>query len=201
MPAELQQNRYDQLLRRVGGVVGPGSKVAEVLPELFPTLDVENVPGELLALMQTVLAFGSAEAPGAAAQFATVQIFNPVASGKLITVSSAVLTTLLLGGYRWAVVNTAAPTLVATAAPRDTRFPTTGDIVGQIRTDSTAVAVTRQGQMYMIANAAITLTDPNGLAILAPGTGLSFQNTDVNEAIRVTYYWRERVAQQSELNF
>ncbi len=48
MGQELQQNRYDQLIRRVGGIIGPGSKVVEALGELFPVIDVENVPGELL---------------------------------------------------------------------------------------------------------------------------------------------------------
>jgi len=60
---ELQQNRYDQLLRRVGDLKGPGSKVNDVLQELFPTIDVENVPGELLFLMGTHIGLGVLPSP------------------------------------------------------------------------------------------------------------------------------------------
>ena len=38
--SQLQQSRYDQLLRRVGDLKGPGSKVNDVLHELFPMFDL-----------------------------------------------------------------------------------------------------------------------------------------------------------------
>ena len=56
---EVQQNRWDQLIRRVSGSIGPGSRVSETLSELLPVMDVERVPGELLRLMGTDVAMAS----------------------------------------------------------------------------------------------------------------------------------------------
>ncbi len=86
--SELQQSRYDQLLRRVGDLKGPGSKASEILTEVFPTFDVEGYQGELQALNRRVLGIGASTILGAAGELAKIQLFNPAGSGLLITVTS-----------------------------------------------------------------------------------------------------------------
>ena len=84
---ELQQNRYDRLLRRVGGLIGAKSMVNDALGELFPMLEVENVPGELLALLGTQLGWCSASLGPSVGNFNHHQLFNPADSGVVITVT------------------------------------------------------------------------------------------------------------------
>ena len=88
---QLQQNRYDQLLRRVADLKGPGSKVNDVLTELFPMIDVENPPAELLVLMGSRIAIGSINQPAPGALlFEQHMLSNPVGSGAIITLLECV---------------------------------------------------------------------------------------------------------------
>ncbi len=201
MPNELQQTRYDQLVRRVGGIIGPGSKVAEALPELFPMVDVERVPGELLVLGGTRIAMGSIEVSAGPAVAATIQLFNPVDSGFLVTISSAIISSGSGTQVRWNIETTPLTTLSTNRAFRDGRLSGVPRPVAQIRSVETAAATTRSGQMRMLANTPYRLEDPNGVAVLAPGTGLTIQDISLHQLLAVTLFWRERVALQSELSF
>ena len=44
-------------------------------------------------------------------------------------------------------------------------------------------------------------TDENGVCVLAPGTGLDIGIDDSGDTLSFSFYWRERVAEPSELNF
>jgi len=199
MGHELQQTRYDQLIRRVGGIIGPGSKVAEALSELFPVLDVENVPGELLLLGQTQLCIGSSSLTAAAAEQARVQVFNPAGSGKLVTVSTTVFSTVTAQELRWASNNTALTTGVGTQVFRDRRLVGTSRPTAQIRTDSTVAQTDAHGQTRILANTPYQINDENSVAVLPPGAGFEVGTTVVNTQLHVTFFWRERVALESEL--
>ncbi len=201
MPNELQQTRYDQLVRRVGGIIGPGSKVAEALPELFPMIDVERVPGELLVLGGTRLAMGSIEVSAGPAVAATIQLFNPVDSGFLVTCSSVIVSSGSSTAVRWNIETTPLTTLSTNHAFRDGRLSGVPRPVAQIRSVETAAATTRNVQFRMLANTPYTITDGNSLAVLPPGTGLTIQDISLNQILGVTFFWRERVALQSELSF
>lgn len=201
MPNELQQTRYDQLVRRVGGIIGPGSKVAEALPELFPMVDVERVPGELLMLGGTRVAMGSIEISAGPAVFATIQLFNPANSGFLVTCSHLIVSSGSGTQVRWNLETTPLTDLSTNRAFRDGRLTGVPRPVAEIRSVETAAAVTRSGQMRMLANTPYTIVDPNAVAILAPGTGLTIQDISLNQIIAVTFFWRERVALESELSF
>jgi len=121
---ELQQNRYDQLLRRVGDLKGPGSKVNDVLQELFPTIDVENVPGELLFLMGTRIGWGGASKAAAAGKKAAIQLFNPIGSGQLVTVSTVIVTGNNTQIISWGLSTSALATNTGVPRLRDSRTGT-----------------------------------------------------------------------------
>ncbi len=198
---ELQQTRYDQIIRRVGGIIGPGSKVAEALSELFPVIDVERVPGELLLLGQTALCLGAGSITGAVGEAARIQVFNPAGSGKLVAVSSTVLSTATTQQMRFATTNTALTTGLGTEVFRDRRLPGTSRPVSQIRTDSTVAKTDAHGQFRVLANTPHELPDENTVAVLPPGAGFEVGADTFNTNIVVTFFWRERVALESELNF
>ncbi len=201
MSSELQQNRYDQIMRRVGGMIGTGSKVSEVLTELFPVVDLERVPGELLLLGGTRLCQGASIVTGAAGERARIQVFNPADSGTLITVSSVRLSTLSIQNIRWATTETALTTGVGTEVFRDRRLPLLGRPVGAIRTDSTVAATGAHGLARLLASVMYSIEDPNAVAVLPPGTGFEVGADTVATTVVATFYWRERTAEQSELSF
>jgi len=197
---ELQTNRYDALLRRVGDLKGPGSKVAEVLTELFPIFDVENLPSELYILGGTDICFGGGILTPAAGEFAGLQIFNPIGSSKILTVTSLVVASTANNTIRWGVSNNPLSNGIGTETFRDTRRTITARPSGQIRIESDAAFVGNTGQTRVLANDPFTLHDKNGLAVLLPGIGFDLGSQIAAAPVHFTFYWRERVAEPSELN-
>jgi len=195
----IQQNRYDQLLRRVGGIIGPGSKVGAVVGDLFPMLDVERVPGELLALMGTHLAWGGTNQAGFAALTNQAQLFNPVDSGLLITVTRVDINSSSSQPIGMGVVTTFL-TPVPNEHFRDGRL---GDTLpaGQLAINTAAAAdPANQWVGRFQSPDFFKLRDDNGLAVLSPGTGLQITSFTVNTTLQIAWMWRERPAEQSELN-
>jgi len=196
---ELQQNRYDQLLRRVGDLKGPGSKVSDVLQELFPVIDVENVPGELLLLMGTRIGWASSAKVPTAAKRAGIQLFNPAGSGHLITISSCTLSASGSGLFTWGLVETALATNTGIPVLRDSRVGVGPSGVAELRTSPDVVAQS-SGQIKIGANLVFSLPELNSVCVLSPGSGLTVVGfTDVG--IHVGFQYRERVAEPSELTF
>jgi len=196
---ELQQGRYDQLLRRVGDLKGPGSKVNDVLQELFPTMDVENVPGELLFLMGTRIGWASGSKSPTAGKRAGIQLFNPAGSGQLVTVSTVILNSGAASAITYGIVSAALATNTGTPRHRDGRVGVGPSGVAELRTSPDAVALL-SGQIRLASSVSFTLRDGNSVCVLSPGTGVSFiGSTDV--ATTVNFFYRERIAEPSELNF
>jgi len=198
---ELQQNRYDQLLRRVGGMTGPGAKVAEVIPEVFPVIDLENLPAELYLLSGTRLAFGGVQQIGLAGESARIQLFNPADSGQIVTLTTANLNLSITGGIRFVVTPNVEPTNDLGIRFRDTRLGVLTRPTAEVRSSSNAAVLAGTGEFRIQANVPLYLTDPNGIVVLAPGTGITFNTVVVATTFTGTFFWRERVAEQSELNF
>jgi len=198
---EIQQNRYDQLLRRVAGIIGPGSKVSQVITELFPMIDVENVPSELLALSNTALAFRSTNITAAAGLSNASQLANPDGSGKIITVTQILIS---INTTTVATLTLANPLLANSngfGELRDSRTgqPGGGTAVGNTRIETGAV-VNAGLQMRIETNLAYSLRDNNDIAILLPGDQLTIGISAVALNLIVGYFWRERVAERSELS-
>jgi len=198
---EIQQGRYDALLRRVADLKGPGSKVNDVLEELFPVIDVENVPAELYRLSQIDLCMGGGTANGIAAQAGRGQIFNPAGSGKVITVTQAGFSASSTAITRWGRSSVALTTALQTQIFRDVRHPITNLPTGQIRNQTSVALAPATGQIRVLASTPFILKDENGLAVLTEGNGFEIGTDLLNGLGNFYFYWRERVAEPSEVNF
>ena len=200
MTYEVQQTRWDRIIRRVSGSIGPGSRVAETLSELFPVLDVERVPGELLLLGGTRLAWGGDSRPGVAGNTGKIQLFNPAGSQTILTVTRILYHAQFNGLMRLAMELLPRTTNVATARYRDSRLGNTDPPVGQIRSETTATIVTILNRLWSEDNTQQDIRDENSVAVLAPGAGITMQADAANIQINVTFFWRERPAEESELS-
>jgi len=197
----LQQNRYDQLLRRVGDLKGQGSKVADVLAELFPMFDVESDRGELQILSGTDICVGATTVGPSAGNSPRIQVFNPVGSGKIATVTTVYPTTPNTGIVRMATATIALTTGIGTEVFRDRRRAVTQRPTCQMRTDLTAALTDGNWLFRQLASNSELIHDDNGVAVLAPGTGLEVGHGSLNTTLLCSFMWRERVAEPSELSF
>jgi len=197
---EIQQTRWDRMVRRVAGIIGPGSKVAEVITELFPMINVEEPPPELLLLGGTVLGMGASDLTGAAGQQPKIQLFNPVGSGQIVTVTDLFFTATASVVFRVSRDTAPLASGIATQVARDTRqiassLPTAG-----MFQESSVGFINANMIFFSALNLAQHKFSPNGIMVLAPGTGITISTTTAASRILVTFLWRERPAEQSELN-
>jgi len=199
--SELQQNRYDRLIRRVGGIIGVGSKVSEVLTELFPMIDVEGDRGELQLISGTALGMGGQVKSGASGETAKIQLFNPVDSGKLITVTDIFIAADATQNIFLSRTTILLSSGVGTQLPRDTRQSLTDRPVGAIFSESSVPFADAHMQIRLIASTTFHMHATNDLMVLSPGNGMTVGSGIAQSTFRVSFLWRERAAEQSELNF
>jgi len=196
---EIQQTRYDQVVRRVGGIIGPGSKVGGVIPELFPMIDVEEPPTELLILGGTHAAFAGGTNAAVAGQAGRFSVFNPAGSGALITVTSFAFSSSSALTLRYGIVNIALPA-VSTQLFVDTRRGITPRPLGQFGQTNSIALAPATGQLRIFSNVPHGLQSDKGIFVLGPGTGLEVGGSGFNAVTHCTFHWRERAALESELN-
>jgi len=197
---EIQQNRWDRLIRRSAGIVGGGSQVNDTLNELFPVMDIERVPGELLALSGFRLGMCSSILAASAAEFNHHQLFNPANSGVLLTVTQvAMISGPATITFRFSTFVGALLVLAGNERRRDTRGGTTAELTGQSRTDQNAAGGGLDYRIRNLANETQIVKDENGVAILFPGTGLQISSDVLNTTSTVGFFWRERAFEPSEI--
>ncbi len=200
MTNEIQQTRYDRLLRRVAGIIGPGSKVGEVLTELFPTIDVENVPSELLLLMGTRTAFGGGSITASAGESPKMGLFNPAGSNTIVTLTDVVaITGTNANVIRWGLNTNELGTIISTQQFTDTRNALNQLPVARVATESAVALANATGQTRVTINVPFYLRGKNDLAMLRPGIGFEIGCNATTSLIMVTFYWRERPMETSEL--
>ncbi len=164
-------------------------------------IDVEQVPGELLILGGTNICAGAISVTGAAGEAARAQLFNPADSGKLLTVSKLIIAVGFGAVIRIAINNLALTTAVNTEIFRDRRNPITNRPTGVIRTDSTVALADANMQFFLGSGGLpVIIEDKNAIAVLSPGSGIQVGMNVNAQTIFVTFLWRERVAEPSELN-
>ena len=199
MSQDLQTARYDQLVRRVGGLLGGGSKVTETLAEVFPVLELEDTTPELIALSGWRTAWQSTERSPNVALVSTSQLRNPAGSGVIAVVTQVGLHVTVPAPVQMQI----STPLIGTPVPglfRDSRFGVPRNTVCQV---SSADGPVIGGGLRIRVPAAenIFLRDDNGIVVLTPGTTLSISTVIVNILMTVNYVWRERIALDSEINF
>ncbi len=200
MPNDLQTARYDGLIRRVGGLLGGGSKVTETLSELFPMIDVENLPAELLFLAGWRTGYRAINTSATVGETSRSQLINPAGSGLIVAVTDVWLTSGATEVIAYSLVDVLF-TPVFPGRKRDTR-------TGAIEDTGTVVALEQIGNTIQRGafNVAATETfhhfaQSNDLFVLSPGTAIEYGTTTDNTNLAITYMWRERAALSSELNF
>jgi len=201
MTYEVQQTRWDQLIRRTSGSIGPGSRVSETLSELFPVMEVETNKGELQLLQGTRLAMSGGDLAAVAGQVQLTSLFNPVNSGTIITVTQVIVATSGASGIGWGLATTRVPGPLGTETFRDTRLSLGAVPVGQVGEVTQVAAGISQAFTVLPNNTPFQLIDENDVAVLAPGTALHVNTTTVATQLIYTYLWRERAALPSELQF
>lgn len=199
MTNEIQQTRYDRLLRRVAGIIGPGSKVSEVLTELFPVLDVESVPSELLILAGTRTAFGGGTIVSAAGEAPKAGLFNPAGSNTIVTLTDVRFSVNLTQTVRWGINVVELGTQIATELFTDTRNPLAQRPVGRVSQESAVALSNATGQTRLSALTPFHLEGKNDLVTLRPGVGFTIGINGLNTAIFYCFYWRERAMETSEV--
>lgn len=198
---ELQQNRYDQLIRRVGNIVSPGSMVNDALNELFPMIDVENLNAELSLLTGWRLAYGTVETVGVALNQNLIQLFNPADSGHLVVIERIDIRVPAAENVRYALSSTPLTNFTANQERRDSREGVANSPIAQLRDVNQLGGIPNFGVVFVQTNVNFTMQDKRGLFVLAPNTGLTVANTIVNNNLQVSMQWRERIAEPAELNF
>lgn len=200
MTNDLQTARYDGLIRRVGGLLGGGSKVTETLSELFPMIDVENLPAELLLLSGWRTGYRAINVTATVGETSRAQLINPIGSGLLVTVTDVWINVPSFVQINYTLEDTLfTPTFVGRL--RDARTGALADSSAVVALQKTGNTV-RRGTFTIGANETFHhRAQGNELFVLSPGTALEYGGDADNKAIEVTFYWRERAALSSELNF
>jgi len=199
--ADLQQTRYDKLIRRVANIVGAGAIVTETLQEVFPTIDLENVPAELMVLGGWRLAHRGTDITAAAGKKTASQLFNPVDSGQVIVLTQAIISVSPGDTVGLRLDTTPLTSSNGFGQYRDARAgdPITDAAVGNTRIDIDLV-ITPLSEIIINVLDPFVLKDDNGVAVLMPGNGFTIGNQANAARLAVTYFWRERTLEAAELN-
>jgi len=200
MTYEVQQTRWDRIIRRVSGSIGPGSRVSETLSELFPMVDVEQVPGELLILGGTQLAFGGFSLAASVGEINKWQLVNPADSGNLVILEKVIYTSAANEEIRWDITSTLFGAAANTQRVLDVRIGVDQLPVARVNFDQAAGGTNLTGIAAVTADVSFVLENENPIAILAPATAFQISGTTQNVASKIAFYWRERPALESELS-
>ena len=197
----VQTARHDGLIRRLFSIKGGGSQLAETLGDAFPIIPLEGGPIELLKLAGWELGIGGLQAQSAVGTTHAVQLLNPAGSGKIIIPTTCWYALDSASTVFFGVTDVQLAGAATQGRQRDTREGVLAQTAGLIVEGDSAVPPVGAGRLVTEINIPLKLEDSDGLAVLAPGTALTLVSVGTNLTTRVTFIWRERVAEPSELNF
>jgi len=196
----VQTARHDGLLRRLFSIKGGGSLLAETLGDAFPVIPLEGGPIELLKLAGWELGIAGLSTTSPVAQTVGGQLFNPPNSGKLVIPTTVWFSSPNAGRVFLGVTDVALAT-AATGRHRDTREGLVARTTGIVRHGNAPAVPTNAARFQILADETFILEDSDGLAVLAPGTGLTIVSVVTNITLHSGWLWRERIAEPSELLF
>ncbi len=163
--------------------------------------DVENVPAELLLLAGTRMGLGGINIGATAANNNLIQLHNPAGTGILVTCTDVFIQSTTAQAVNFNLSDVVLATNIATVEQRDSRIGVSAPTTAQVRRGIQVAATGAAGVLQLEAATVLHLTSNRGLFVLGPATNVIFSTTTVNTDLLVTFLWRERVAQPSELNF
>lgn len=196
MSSELTGGRYDNFVRRLGNLQGPGSKLTEIVPSAMPVLPVEGQPHELKRLARiNTFQNGAITASGAGVS-GYLKLRNPVGSGMIVTLRQMIVsfadtsTDWLLG---ITPVTAGGSTLSTSYVRRDSRCDTSS--AANLITQQT----TASGNTNAVRSTATgAVTFPLDFTIL-PGFEFVYEVLVTNKLTWPLLFWEERQAEASEL--
>lgn len=198
---EIQGGRWDEVLRRVFPVKG-GAIAPRMAPELVPVVMVQDFEPELYRVRGERLLWDSADTGPVAGQYAQVNLRNDSTDHLVIVEHLFACDVTAATDFILAMGNNAVG-LAGSVAGRDSRVGfviTAGSVSGVIRT-STEAAITgaRGGQYYQaVASQSVDLSRFLPV-VLAPSAALFVWDSRVNQQLYVSFGWRERPVEPSEL--
>jgi hypothetical protein len=158
-------------------------------------LPFELIPGVLPVIMferpspsTDKLCWGVQTIAGVAAEYVSMQLFNPVGSKRLIHVDSVFINPLGATGFYVGQHDAAHTTLSTTIGFRDRRVQ--GAPIGQVRGQSGGAAVVTQRSQTSVAVAQDVVQHPFDCYI-GPGEGVTLSNANANITVTAAWYWEE----------
>jgi len=201
MVNELQVGRFNAILTKLLSMK-EGAPSPILAPEIIPTVVLENDRPEWAFLFGGRLGAAGLEQVAVALEFPAVQLFNPVGSGILMVVEHFQFESTT--GQQFRVGPTATPLATApggASGSRDLRGVssiTTGQVVGQIRSATSALAFPTFYLIYDHLQNPFVMGELKFPFILDPGKGMTVQGTAVASTMRMNCAWRERILEVSE---
>jgi hypothetical protein len=213
-PLPLNVQRWSQLMRKLGVVKGD-NVVSELHQQVFPVVVLEEdrpehkfAAGERLAWGQYLLAAQGAGIVG------YVGLRNPVGSGIIVIVGTAVGGNSTTRRHYIGLARGDTATLRSTEQPRDTRIQPSGafgvgapNIAGQIvsaRSDTIAVSPFVVGEYLSLIPTLGGGAPVQHNTVLAPGDTVYVWESDggggniTNAAMQASFTWRERSLEPGE---
>jgi len=196
----IQTAQFDNLIRRLYSIKGGGSELSETLGDLFPILDLENLPSELLLLRGWHMFSGFTNVVGVSAQLTMAQLFNPAASTSLVALDRVIINSQKAQIMTYGL-NIALATPVINTVNMDTRMSPLFNANARIAAESDLQSSGNAGRIEVVADTDYDLEFPNGICVLDPGGVFSIASAQNDSDLTVTFVGRERNAEPSELSF
>jgi|SRR5215510_6553936 len=215
---EVSLPQWQQVIRRVFGLTGPGGNVPSIAPEIQPIVVLQPDLPEFRWLRREVPWAARRGNSGGAATLPTLGFINPAGSGTLVVLERMELSCLPLAAQSSIIVSLDTEANVVGNTPggvsgatnisaRDTR-------VTQVAGSGTPAAVVRFGPVaapaagfglreYVTATVAtVQLLDAVPNVVLFPGWGITawYNQTGAGSTLAVNWTWYERALEQAENN-
>lgn len=200
---QIQGGRWDAFLRRVFPI--KDRSIAPVMAsELVGYVVVQEWEDDLFWARGEKLAWADVRVAAVVAEFAHAQLFNPAGSSSLLILDKIFLDTTNTGVVSIAALTGALPGGVRQAScARDQRFnavPNIGATVGQPMFESNAALLGSSSNSEIVTQEINETHEYLLGTIIPPGESVVIRNTQANRVLGLTWFWRERPVEPSELS-
>lgn len=196
----LQTGRLENLIRRWGSIKGGGSVLSETLGDVFPILDLENLPPELLLTAGISMIAGTGTVTGGVGQLGAVQLVNPTGTNAILTLTKFHVKTAAVQGIACGLTTDLLSPLI-NSRNMDSRSAVTFNAAARIAVSANAAG--SLGDFVVDTEATIDreVTIPHGIAVITPGNAFRLTASATNTLLRVSFFGYVRQAEPSELSF